>query len=73
MSEIIESKFQCVKCHNFEAVYDFKDHQYKCEFCDHVNKMNYRTVRCPRCHSYHSEYTWFDPGRCVYCGHSYTE
>lgn len=73
MSEIREPKYQCSKCNNFEAKYDFKEHQFVCGFCDHVKKATYRIVKCPRCGSYLSEYTWFDPGRCMYCGHSYTE
>lgn len=73
MIDIVEPKYQCEKCNRFEAVYDFKEHQYKCNFCDHVKKMTYKIVRCPNCNSYISIYNYIDPGRCIYCGYSYTE
>lgn len=73
MSEIREPKYQCSKCHNFEAKYDFKDHKFVCGYCDYVQWMKWRLVRCPRCGNFYSEYTTFDPSGCSHCPKSFVE
>lgn len=62
--------FICDKCGESR---EYRNHSFVCTKCGYTTIVEPTETRCISCGKKYTEYTWFDPSGCQYCGKSFVE
>lgn len=66
-----QTKFECRDCHQYTAVYSYKDKCFRCYECGAYYIEQPTIEYCECCHYPYIKLNWFDPSGCPNCGHSF--